>query len=210
MKKEYIIVGAGGFGREVYQWAKDSFKDYECKGFIDDNKDALAGFKINQKIISKITDYSVSANDNFLLAIGNVEAKKKVVSYLKNKGAKFLSLVHPTAMVFPNALIGEGVVLCPFTIVSDSVELGDFTMLNIYSSCGHDSKVGNWSILSPYATLNGFAVLEEDVFIGTHSTVISKVTVKKSTKVAANSFVRKNTKENSIIVGVPGTDIKRG
>ena len=38
-----IIVGAGGFGREVYLWTKDSFPDdkYKIKGFLDDNLRAL-------------------------------------------------------------------------------------------------------------------------------------------------------------------------
>ena len=43
-----IIIGAGGFGREVYQWAKDSFdnKEYKIKGFISNKPDDLKGFNI--------------------------------------------------------------------------------------------------------------------------------------------------------------------
>lgn len=208
--RKYIIVGAGGFGREVYKWALDSIKDMECKGFIDDNLNALTGFQLNHNIIGKISEYEVQNDDVFVMAIGNISAKKVVVNILEEKGANFISLIHPSAIVFDTSRIGKGVIVCPFAIVSDSVELDDFSMMNIYSSCGHDAKVGKWSILSPYATLNGFAVLEEEVFMGTHSTVVSNVKVRKGSKVAANSFVRKTTAEDAIIVGVPGNNIKRG
>lgn len=208
--KKYIIVGAGGFGREVYKWALDSLKESECKGFIDDNLNALDEFQLKHKIIGKISEYDIKESDVFIMAIGNIVAKKAVVTILENKGAEFISLIHPTAIVFDSSKIGKGVIVCPFTIVSDSVELDDFSMMNIYSSCGHDAKVGKWSILSPYATLNGFATLEEEVFMGTHSTVVSNVKVRKGSKIAANSFVRKTTKEDAIIVGVPGNNIKRG
>ena len=158
----------------------------------------------------KISEYEVQNNDVFVMAIGNISAKKVVVNILEEKGANFISLIHPSAIVFDTSRIGKGVIVCPFAIVSDSVELDDFSMMNIYSSCGHDAKVGKWSILSPYATLNGFATLEEEVFMGTHSTVVSNVKVGKGSKIAANSFVRKTTAENAMIVGVPGTNIKRG
>ena len=42
--KNLYIVGAGGFGREVYGWLTDELtllKEHTFIGFLDDNKDAL-------------------------------------------------------------------------------------------------------------------------------------------------------------------------
>ena len=42
--KNLYIVGAGGFGREVYGWLMDELsllKEHTFIGFLDDNKDAL-------------------------------------------------------------------------------------------------------------------------------------------------------------------------
>ena len=43
---DIIILGAGGLGRELYLWAKDSFpKDqYKIKGFLDDNPKVLNNY----------------------------------------------------------------------------------------------------------------------------------------------------------------------
>ena len=126
---------------------------------------------------------------------------------MKKRGAKFLTLVHPTAIMANTTKIGEGVIICPFCLVSDNVLLEDFVMLNIYSSCGHDAKVGSYSILSPYATLNGFVILEDEVFLGTHTTVIPYKRVGYKSKISANSVVMRDVATNKIVFGVSGKAI---
>ena len=199
-----IIVGAGGFGREVYQWCQDSFdkSEYKIKGFLSKDKNELDNFKIDAPIIGHEDDYEIQSDDRFLIAIGNVDIKKKVVESLKKKGAKFLSLTHPTAIVSPNSKVGEGVIICPYSILTDSVEIGDFVMLNVYVYCGHDSKVGKYSILSPYATLNGYATLGDEVFVATHSTITSSKNVGKKSIIGANSLVLHDVPEGSKVIGV--------
>ena len=201
-----IIVGAGGFGREVYLWAKDSFfKDqYRIKGFLDDNPRILNNYNMDIGIIGDLDGYEIKKQDRFVFAIGDIDVKKHLVTKLKEKGAKFLTLIHPTAIVANTAKIGQGVIICPFVTVSDYVQLGDFVMMNIYSSCGHDAKVGDYCILSPYATLNGFVILEDEVFLGTHSTIIPYKKIGYKSKISANSVVMRDVPPNKIVFGVPG------
>jgi len=203
-----IIVGAGGFGREVYTWAcktyLESDNDYKIKGFLDSNLKSLDGFKINAKVLSDENNYLVAENDRFIIAIGNIDTKKKIVKTLEGKGAQFISLIHHTAVIAPTAKIGKGCVICPFVTVSDNVVINDFSMLNFYSSCGHDATVGKYSILSPYATLNGFSVLEDEVFLGTHSTVTYNSKIGYRSKVSANSVAMNDAPRYSLVYGVPG------
>ena len=204
-----IIVGAGGFGREVYLWAKDSFsKDqYRIKGFLDDNPKILNNYNMDVDIIGNLDNYEVENQDRFLFAISDIDIKKLLIVKLKKKGAKFLTLIHPTSIVANTVKIGQGVIICPFVIVTDHAQLGDFVMMNIYSSCGHDVKVGNYCILSPYATLNGFVVLENEVFLGTHTTVIPYKKIGHKSKISANSVVMRDVPPNKIVFGVPGKAI---
>jgi len=206
---DIIIVGAGGFGREVYHWAKDSFSKYQykIKGFLDDNPKILDNYNKDIGIIGDLDGYEIEKQDRFVFAIGDIDVKKPLVTRLKKKGAKFLTLIHPTAIVANTAKIGQGVIICPFVIVTDNAQLGDFVMMNIYSSCGHDVKVGNYCILSPYATLNGFVVLENEVFLGTHTTVIPYKKIGHKSKISANSVVMRDVPANKIVFGVPGKPI---
>ena len=204
-----VIVGAGGFGREVYLWSKDSFpqNQYKIKGFLDDNANILDNYSIEFGIIGNLDHYEVQNQDRFLFAIGDISIKKQLITKLKEKGAKFLTLIHPTAIVASTAKIGEGIIICPFCFVSNNAQLDDFVLMNAYSSCGHDTKVGKYCILSPYATLNGFVVLEDEVFLGTHATVIAYKKVGYQSKVSANSVVMRDVPPNRIVFGVPGKAI---
>jgi acyl-[acyl carrier protein]--UDP-N-acetylglucosamine O-acyltransferase len=80
-------------------------------------------------------------------------------------------------------------------------------MMNLYSTCGHDVKIGKYCILSPYAILNGFVTLEDEVFLGTHSTVIPYKKVGYKSKISANSVVMRDVAANKIVFGVPGKAI---
>jgi len=79
--------------------------------------------------------------------------------------------------------------------------------MNTYASCGHDVKVGKYSILSPYVALNGFVKLENEVFVGTHATVISYKKVGFQSKISANSVVMRNVPSKCMVFGVPGKNI---
>jgi len=204
-----IIVGAGGFAREVYYWANDTFskENYKIKGFLSYNQKDLDGYNIKADIIGNDDNYKIEENDRFIIAIGDIDIKKRAINKLKKRGAKFISLIHPTAIIIPTAKIGEGVVICPYCLVSDNVQLDDFVMMNTYASCGHDVKVGKYTILSPYVALNGFVKLENEVFVGTHATVISYKKVGFQAKISANSVVMRNVPSKCMVFGVPGKNI---
>lgn len=208
---QLIIVGAGGFGREVMHWLKDcnaglkpgAKEPVPIKGFLSEDPQILDGFDVAEPILGSPLEYRPVAGDRFVLAIGEIESRKRVVEAIRQKGGKFESVVHPAAVVASTAKIGEGVVICPFALVSDRVVLEDFTVLNFFASCGHDAVVGRYSTLSPYATLNGRAVLENEVFLGTHATVTGGVQVGAKAKIAANSVAHRDVKPRTLVQGPP-------
>ena len=77
-------------------------------------------------------------------------------------------------------------------------------MLNFYASCGHDAKIGKFSVLSPYATVNGFAELGEGVFLATHASVGPGRKIGADSKVSANSVVTADVPAKTLVYGVPG------
>lgn len=206
---DLLIIGAGGFGREVYQWVKDSLDKhtYNFKGFLSNNSHDLDSSVINESIIDDPMSYKVKTNDRFLIGIGDINTRIRVVKRIKNEGGIFTSLLHRTAVIADSATIGEGTIVCPFALISADTMIGDFVLLNTYASCGHDSIIGNYSVLSPYATINGYVTLKDEVFLATHSTVTPRRTVGYRSKVSANSVVMRDVPERSLVSGVPGKHI---
>ncbi|MFQ5444979.1 MAG: acetyltransferase [Nitrospinales bacterium] len=206
-KKNIIIVGAGGFGRTVLNYAKDCFpagSEFFIKGFLDDNPASLENYNLDKKILGAVGDFRIKENDFFLMALGDPASKKKLTEKLEAKGARFIPLIHPLAYIAPNSSIGTGCIICPFSSVGPDVVLDNYVTLNISTSCGHDSKVGKFSVLSPHATVNGFAILEDEVFLGTHATVTPGKRVGSKSKLSAGSVALNDVPPNSLVFGNPG------
>jgi sugar O-acyltransferase (sialic acid O-acetyltransferase NeuD family) len=205
---ELVVVGAGGFGREVYQWARSAFDSdsHSVKGFLSNRPADLDGRDIGLPILGDPDSYEPGPSERFLVAVGLPSVKRALVERLAARGARFATLVHPSAVVATSARIGEGVVLCPFSIVSDAVELGDFAMLNFYASAGHDARIGRYATLSPYATVNGYARLGEEVFLGSHATVTSRRTLGDGARVSANLAVHADVPPRTLVYGPPAKE----
>ena len=178
-------------------------------GFLSDDPRRLDGFATGLEILGTARDYKPLAGDYCLLGIGVAYARRTVAQSLRSRGAKFVTLVHPWALVAESSQIGEGSIVCPGAIVSDSAALGACVLVNYQSSVGHDASAGDYTVLSPYATLGGNAMVGEDVFLGLHASVGPGRKVGARSKVSANSCVLSDTPADSIIYGVPGRIVPR-
>lgn len=208
--RRLVIVGAGGFGREVATWAAavpPSDRDWELGAFLDANRDALARYKVPWPIIGDPATYLPEARDRFICAIGDPATKLAICRQLLDRGAMFTTLCHPTVVIGGNGHIGMGAILCPYAIITDSVEIGDFVTVNVHSTIGHDATIGSGSTLSGHCDVTGFARLDEAVFLGTSAVILPKVHVESFARVGAGSVVLRNVRAGSTVFGVPAVEM---
>jgi sugar O-acyltransferase (sialic acid O-acetyltransferase NeuD family) len=204
--KKLIIVGAGGFGREVYNWAladADCEEEWEIAGFLDDNLAALDNFDYPAKIIGTIADHKPSVDELFICAIGSPAIKRAVCESLLERSAEFVSLIHPYAVVGLNVNIGKGVVLCPNAVITCDVSIGDFVVVNCHSSIGHDVRVGDWTTLSGHCDVTGQVELGEMVFLGSGARILPLKKVGDRATVGAGSVVIRHVPAGTKVFGNP-------
>jgi sugar O-acyltransferase (sialic acid O-acetyltransferase NeuD family) len=205
-KVDIVIVGAGGFGREVCAWVQDAIAQgasWRIAGFLDRNLQSLQGYHVGYPLLGDPATYVPRANEQFVCAIGSPKAKRQVVTGMLERGATFATLIHPTAHIGPRCKWGHGVVICPRVVVTCDVELGDFVMLNVGSTVGHDARIGAWSTLSGHVDITGYAMLGEEVFAGSHAVVLPKVSVGNGATIAAGSVAMRAVPPAQTVVGVP-------
>lgn len=204
--RRILVVGAGGFGREVLHWAREAWPDEAGRiaGFLSADADILGGRFTMPPVLGAPDTFVPAPGDGFLLAIGIPGVRRRVAERLLARGAMFLTLVHPTAVVTPTARIGSGSIVCPHAVVSDAARLGRFTLVNYHASLAHDAGAGDFAVLSPYATLGGGATVAEEVFLGLHASVGPAVAIGPRSKVAANSCALSDAPADSLVHGVPG------
>lgn len=208
--KELIIVGAGGLGREVFSWAKQSAecgREWVIKGFLDDNIHALDDYDYPYPVLGRISDYHPQESDCFVMGIGAVSTKKKACSLLLDRGARFITLVHPLAVLGEHVLLGKGSVICPHTTLTCNIKVGDFVLVNCNSSMGHDVEVGDWSTISGHCDVTGFCKLGAEVFLGSHASIVPGRKIGDRATVGAGSLVLQHVKPEQTVFGIPAKKI---
>lgn len=203
MKNLYII-GARGFGREVFELFQEcDLKGIRCVGFLDDKSDALADFSGYPPIVSSVEDFIPTADDVFVCALGDVGYKKKYVNIILEKGGKFINLIHPTAYVSPTAKLGIGCVVCAYTRISCNAIIGDYNTFQPFCAIGHDTIVGYNNHFNTYSFLGGFVEIMDNITLHTGAIIHPHKKVKSDSTIGAGAVVIKNVKENCTVYGNP-------
>ena len=200
-----LIVGAGGFGRELLWWIKDINKVYptwEIVGFLDDDPNALDGYECDYGVVGSIKNWEPKDNEEFALALGSPALKRKIVSILKPKGAHFASIIHPTAMLSEFAHYGEGFIMFPYSKLSANSTVGDFVTL-LSTPIGHDTVIGDYSVISGNCSVVRNVVIGNDVFLAAGVCIAQDVHIGDGAYLGLGSVVLKDVQPGDTVFGNP-------
>lgn len=203
--KDLIIVGASGFGREIEQWIGDINQKeptWNVLGFLDDNINALDDLPTDYKIIGTIKDWQPKENENFVIALAFPEVKKKVVEILKGRGAKFATIIHPTATISKFAKIGEGCIITQRSGLNANAIIGNFVTI-LESAVAHDACIGDFCTLSGRVSVNGHVLIGDMVYIGCGVSIAPGKRIGNMAKLGIGSVVISNVKEGITVFGNP-------
>jgi sugar O-acyltransferase (sialic acid O-acetyltransferase NeuD family) len=212
MLTRVVIIGAGGFAREVQDVIRNCNRAqlrYNFLGFIDDF--VPVGTKINDS--SVIGDFSWFKTPEALcvlatVGVGAPEVRRKLVERVVELGVDFVTLVDPTVVASPFVTIGKGTVICPGVILTNNITLGEHVHLNLDSTVGHDAIMEDFTTTAPGAHINGKNLLKEGAYVGTGANFIEKVTVGEWAIIGAGACVVKDIPANTTAVGCPAKVIK--
>lgn len=204
-----VIVGAGGFGREVLSWVGSSPKWTREAGineivFVDDNDPQV---DVDAPIVSTVRDYVPASGDLVICAVGSPEVREIIVVALRNRGARFATFVHDRAVLGSGIELGTGVVICPNTLLSSDIRVGEHVHINSANTIGHDVTIGDFATLSSACNLTGGVALGRGVFLGTASTIIPGKHIGDRAYVGAGSVVLKDVPSGVTVFGNPSKSI---
>ena len=210
--KNLIIIGAGGFAREIYWHAQKSVGfgvEWKIKGFLDgDIKLAAADYELlPDKVLGDVETYEICADDVFTCAVGTPQARKVLAEKILSRGGEFINLVSTLAYVMPTVKLGRGVIICPYVNIGDNAELDDFVAVNDLSIIGHDAQIGKFSCVMPQANIAGKCKIGAEVFIGSSAILLPKAKVGDGATVGAGSVVLKKVRADAKVFGNPAVEI---
>jgi sugar O-acyltransferase (sialic acid O-acetyltransferase NeuD family) len=204
-RRPLYIVGAGDFGREMeslLEMIPPEQREWDIVGYLDDNPTALEGFASDYDVVGPVRGFEFSGDDHAILAISDSATREQVYRALQEK-VQFASYLHPSVIVFKYVTIGEGTVIVSNCVISNSVRIGRFAIINEGTQIGHDSTIGDFCSLMSSVDLGGSCVIGEGAYIGTGATLIPGIQVGAGAKVGSGSVVIRNVKEKTTVFGNP-------
>lgn len=208
--KNLLIIGARGFGREIYDLAQccpDNGVKWTIKGFLDDNSNALDGLDDYPPIIGSVEDYVPQPEDVFVSGLGSVVYKEKYVNMILEKGGEFVNLIHSTALVGKNIKMGKGVCLFGSVYLTADIMVGDFVTIQSLVILGHDVEVGKWSHITAFTFVGGYTKIGESVTVYAGAKIIDRRKIGAGSTVGAGSVVIRNVKPGTTVFGNPAREI---
>ncbi|HEY9278643.1 MAG TPA: NeuD/PglB/VioB family sugar acetyltransferase [Eoetvoesiella sp.] len=196
-RTDIVLVGARGLAKELLGYLEDDPR-FRVVCVLDETPGlSLPGYEV----ISPM-DWTGGCH-KALFSVGYPEYKRDVLERYAKFGFEWQTYIHPQAVVSRYAQIGAGCIFAPFTVVAGNAEMGDFVFMNVYSAVGHDSKIGQFSSLMPYACADGYVALGEECLVATGAKILPKISIGDRSRVSAGSIVMRNMPEDSLIYGNP-------
>jgi sugar O-acyltransferase (sialic acid O-acetyltransferase NeuD family) len=228
MARDLVIVGAGGFGREVAQLVRDlnaaGPAPWNLAGFVDDDParkgtevaghpvlgslDWLLEASVAARRVSHETSDQIAGAPAIALGVGSPAVKSRIARRLAGHGFDFPTLVHPSAIVGDRVHLGTGAIVTAGCILTTDIAVGEFVTLNLGCTVGHDAVLGDYATLAPGVHVSGNVTLGEGADLGTGSSTIQGVTVGRWSVVGAGGVVVRDLADNVVAVGIPARPIR--
>jgi sugar O-acyltransferase (sialic acid O-acetyltransferase NeuD family) len=202
-KEKIIIVGAGGFGREIAAAIRNWKLAFEILGHIDDEK-------TGPHILGPIKDHTPDAEVCYITCFGDGTARSRVRKMLAGRGARFTNVVSP--MVHAATPL-DGLTNCLVVgtpSISNDMSFGADVLIQTMAVLGHDVVVGEGVTVSSLAFVGGNAILEDFCTIHPHAVVLPRVRIGKGAIVGAGSVVIKDVAPYTTVFGSPAKVIAYG
>ena len=207
-----VILGAGGFGREVHDVVEainddvGSRSGFDVLGFLDDttSSDDLV-IERGLSILGPLRRLEELPGDvQFVIGIGSGSVRRDIDGWAAAGGRVAARLVHPAAVLGRHRVtLDEGTVVCASAVVTTNVRLGRHVHVNIGATVGHDAVLENYVTVNPNVSVSGGAVLGEAASLGAGSSVLQYRRVGAGTTVGAGAVVARDLPAHVVAVGMP-------
>lgn len=210
--KDIVIIGAGGFGREIKTLIDDINRKestYHFLGFYDNG--IAKGTMVNgYPVLGPVEDLNhIKSSMAVALAIGAPKTKENVFKTLTNPNLIFPALIHPSAIIGSDDInIDEGTIICAGCILTCNIDISKFVILNLMCTVGHDTVIQEYCSIMPSVNISGEVKIEKSVYIGTGVKIINQLEIGSNTIVGAGAVVSKSLPANCTAVGIPAKPIK--
>ncbi len=213
-KDVFGLFGSGGFARETMMALKQQLE--RTRGPLSSSADYQICFvdaapdqpEVNQiPCLTEDAFFKLPGDKFFNIAIGNSKVREQIAT-------KAEAYATPFSILANSVELGDAVELHPTaimsakTMVTCNAKIGKYFHCNIYSYVAHDSVIGDFVTFAPRVCCNGNIVIEDHAYIGTgavfrQGTLDKPLVVGAGAVVGMGAVVTKDVPAGVTVVGNP-------
>lgn len=210
--KDLVILGAGGFAREVWWLSEEMNEDarrWNVLGFIDETAGTRGRILCDLPVLGSFDWFETRGEKPLVVCgAGSNRTRRRFVARTRALGLGHATLLHPGVRMSRFVEVGEGTVVCAGSVLTTQVRIGSFVNVNLGCTVGHDTVVEDFCNLSPGVHLSGAVHLERGVDVGTGAVVLPGRRVGGDSTLGAGAVVTADVPPRSVAVGVPARVVR--
>lgn len=205
-----IIIGAGGFAREVLGIFYDLGEAERILGFVDDNPELAGRWLDDRPVLGdwKSLRQLGAEGVRYVIGVGHTPTRLAMARVCDAAGLRPATVISPHAMVSRFARVESGAIICAASIINTNARVGTHCIVNLACTIGHDAEIAPYSNLAPGVHLSGYARIGEGSDIGTGTAINQGIAIGEWSVVGAGSVVVRDIPANVTAVGLPAKPIK--
>jgi sugar O-acyltransferase (sialic acid O-acetyltransferase NeuD family) len=194
-----IVFGGGGQGKTVIDLVR-TVALYRVVGVIDDGLPAgsqVLGVPVlgGGDRLPELYQRGIRQAVNAVGGIGNPAVRVRVFDRIARAGFSFPSLVHPSVVVEPSAVLEAGVQILAQSYIGSDARIGFGTLINAGVIVSHDCVIGRCVNLSPGAALAGNVTVGDFAQIGMNATVNLGIQVGSLARIGNGATIKTHVPE---------------
>ncbi len=202
--KRIVIVGAGGFGREV-AWIVERINavkpTFELLGFCDSAVEKSEGMCGGYPLLGPVEKLKARFGAvGFFCALGNNRIRQAVLAATRAAGHDPVTVLDPAAVIAPGSEIGVGSYVGIGSVVSVGTRIGEGVLVNHHVCVGHDVVIGDFAQVCPGVCVSGGCLIGEGALLGTLSGAIPQKRVGSWSVVGAGTMALRDVEDGATLV----------
>ena len=202
LKEEVIVLGFGGN-------AIDFFDTIACNftiiGFIDDDE-KKHHLSYNGIGVYPRTFIDFNPNSKIISLIGSektIKIRNEIIKEFNIPNERFVSAIHPKAIISDDAIIGFDVVIMAGVVVTSNAKIGNHIFILANTVIHHDVRIDDFTLIGSNVTIAGNVIIEKNCYIGSCCSIKNDIRIGGESIIGMASNVLKSVDPNSIMVGNP-------
>jgi sugar O-acyltransferase (sialic acid O-acetyltransferase NeuD family) len=210
-RRRIVVIGAGGFAREV-KWliseVDSSHEQFEFAGFVVSDVSRLTDRDSADEVLGDLNWLRGNRNrfEALALGIGTPGVRLKIAAELESEFSPehWPSLVHRSiAIERASAKLSHGALLCAGSVFTVNIRVEPFALINIACTVGHEAVIGRGVVINPGVNISGGVTIGDGVLIGTGAKILQYVAIGPGATVGAGAVVTKDVPAGVTVIGVP-------